>query len=350
MAADKQGGQDTLAPHVAPWKKTLVDSLVTQMSNKTVVGVVNIEGIPANQIRKIRANLKKDATFIVSKNSLMKLALLEVAKNKKGIEKMVDDIDGQCGVIMTDIDPFKLHRTLEDTKTKAPAKGGEPAPDDIIIEKGDTPFKPGPIVGDLQKAGIPAAIEGGKIVIKTTKTLVKAGEPIPKTLAPMLTKLDIFPLTLGLDLRSAYEDGTIYGKDILAVDVGEYLQNISHISKCAFNLAMNINYITKQTVVPMIQIAQSHSMNLALNASIVNSETARILLSKAHAQMLALASGMPDGLDDELKSMISARPAQPKKDGSEEKKDDNGKTEEKKEEKEEVSEEEAASGLGALFG
>ena len=197
MVADIKEEAKNIQPHTAPWKKSWVGDLVDDMKGNAVVGVVNIEGIPASQLRKIRANLKGNATFIVSKNSLLKLAINEVSKTKKGIDQLVDFIDGQCGVIMTDTDPFKLYQTLEETKTKAPAKGGELAPEDIVIEEGETPFKPGPIVGDLQKAGIPAAIDGGKIVIKSTKTLVKAGEPIPKTLAPMLTKLDIFPLTEG---------------------------------------------------------------------------------------------------------------------------------------------------------
>ena len=53
------------------------------------------------------------------------------------------------------------------------AKAGETAPEDIVIEKGPTSFKPGPIVGELQQAGIPAAIEGGKVRIRETKTVVK---------------------------------------------------------------------------------------------------------------------------------------------------------------------------------
>ena len=64
---------------------------------------------------------------------------------------------------------------MEATKSTAPAKPGDIAPEDIIVKEGETPFKPGPIVGELQKAGIPAAIEGGKIVIRKDKVLVEKG-------------------------------------------------------------------------------------------------------------------------------------------------------------------------------
>ncbi len=48
---------------------------------------------------------------------------------------------------------------LEKTKTKMAARPGETAPEDIVVSKGPTGFRPGPIVGELQQAGIPAAIE-----------------------------------------------------------------------------------------------------------------------------------------------------------------------------------------------
>ena len=47
-----------------------------------------------------------------------------------------------------------------------PARGGEIAPEDILVKKGETPFKPGPIVSEFQRAGLPAAIEKGKIIRK----------------------------------------------------------------------------------------------------------------------------------------------------------------------------------------
>ncbi|NIP34765.1 MAG: 50S ribosomal protein L10, partial [Thermoplasmata archaeon] len=96
-----------------------------------------------------------------------------------------------------------LYKMMERTKTPSPAKGGELAPNDIVIKAGDTNFKPGPVVREFQKVGIPAAIERGKVVVKKDAVLVKEGEPIPKDLATVLPRLDILPLELGLDLKAA---------------------------------------------------------------------------------------------------------------------------------------------------
>src|SRR5207245_1547002 len=86
-------------------------------------------------------------------------------------------------------------------------RGGEIAPEDLWVRGGETPFKPGPVVGELQKAGIPAAIERGKVVIRQDKLMVKAGARIPRDVAQQLARLEIFPLVVGLDLRGAQEQG-----------------------------------------------------------------------------------------------------------------------------------------------
>jgi len=247
------------------------------------------------------------------------------------------------------MNPFKLFKQLDATKTKMPARGGESSPEDIEVKAGDTPFKPGPIVGELQKAGIPAAIEQGKVVIKKDKLLVKKGDKITREVALALAKLEIFPITVGLDLHAAFEDGMVYKKDVLAVDDAVYLGRLQQAASGALNLSVFIGFPTALSIRPMLAKAHMNALNLAVNAQVANEETIKVMLSKANAQMLSLASKVSnEGLDEELKTMLSAAPKpQEPKDGG-----DEGKTEDKKEEKKEekVSEEEAAAGLGALFG
>ena len=246
------------------------------------------------------------------------------------------------------MNPFRLCKQLSATKTKMPAKGGETSPEDIEIKAGDTPFKPGPVVGELQKAGLPAAIEQGKVVIKRDKVLVKKGDAIPREVALVLSKLEIFPITVGLDLRVAFEDGTLYAKDVLEVDDLEYLARVRLAAASALNLSVYAGYATAVSVRPLLAKAHTSALNLAVNSGVVNAETIKLMLAKASAQMMALASRAPEALDEELKKAMSATPAAtPRKDdeGDSGKKDDKDKKDEEK-----VSEEEAAAGLGALFG
>lgn len=334
-----------MTAHVAPWKKEAVAALASQISKSKVVGVIDVHGVPAPAFQTMRTNLREKAQITVLKNTLLKIALEQASKDKKGIEKLAESVDGQCAIVTSDLNPFKLFKQLDATKTKMPAKGGEIAPDDIEIKAGETPFKPGPVVGELQKAGLPAAIEQGKVVIKKDKVLVKKGERIPREVALVLSKLEIYPLTVGLDLHAAYEDGMVYKKDVLAVDEVEILNMVKSAAVGALNLSVFIAYPTKQSIRPMLAKAHMDALNLAVNADIPNKETIRLMLAKANAQMLSVASKVPAALDDELKSALTNVPKPPEDRGGE------GKPAEKKEEKKEkVSEAEAAAGLSALFG
>jgi large subunit ribosomal protein L10 len=332
--------------HVAAWKKDLVKELVKDMTENPIVAIVDLHGIPGQQIQAMRAGLRGHTTLKMTKNNLLLLAIEEAAKQRPGLEGLKEFVGGQCAMVATDINPFKLFRQLEATKTPAPAKAGQLAPMDIVVPKGPTPFGPGPIIGDLQKIGIPAAIEGGKIVVKKDATLVKVGQPIPAPVAAMLPKLDILPMIVGLDLRSAFENGTVYKKDVLDIPEGYYSTMFATAAFNARALGVAIAFPTKETIVPLIAKAFRDSLSLSITAAIPTRENIEMLLAKADSQMLALAAATGSA-DERIVARLSAaasRPATPAAPAAK-------KAEEKIEEKDEkVSEEEAAAGLSALFG
>src|SRR2546422_2389509 len=123
-----------------------------------VGGSANIHGTPAPQFQATGKTLPGRATITVAKNNLLRLALQQASEKKPELIKLSDTIEGQTAVVTADINPFRLFKELEATKTRAPARGGEIAPEDLWVRAGETPFKPGPVVGEVQKAGIPAAI------------------------------------------------------------------------------------------------------------------------------------------------------------------------------------------------
>ncbi|HKZ23352.1 MAG TPA: 50S ribosomal protein L10 [Thermoplasmata archaeon] len=328
--------------HVSPVKKALVEELAKGFASSKVIGIASIKGIPAPQFQAIRRKLADRATIRVAKNNLLRLALERASSQKPDLTKLSDVIEGQTAVILADLNPFRLFKELEATKSRAPARGGEVAPEDLWVHEGETPFKPGPIVGDLQKAGIPAAIERGKVVIKKDKLLVKAGERIPREVAQNLARLEIYPLVVGLDLQGAYENGTVFRRDALAIDDALVRSQIFRAAQHALGLALTAAYPAKGTIRPLLEKAHRQALGLALASEFPTKESVKLLLAKAYSQMLSVATRAPDALDDELRSKLtaSARPAR----------ETETKPEAKKEEKKEASEEEAAAGLGALFG
>jgi large subunit ribosomal protein L10 len=330
--------------HVAAWKKQVVKELVEAMKSHNAVAVVDLHGIPSAQLQMMRQGMRPKAQIIMSRNTLVDIAIDEAAIDRPGLEQIKEFINGQCAIVATDANPFKLFREMEATKSAAPAKGGDIAPEDIEVKAGDTPFKPGPIVGELQKVGIPAGIEGGKIVIKKDKVLVKQGERISKELAVVLPKLEILPMTVGMDLIAVFEDGLIYRKDVLDIPADYYTNMLGIGSRNAMALAMESAFFVPEIMPNMLAKAYRQAVAVCTEAVFPTKDSIKILLAKAEANMLAVAKSSSEKDDEHVKQRLSAKPSSPAP--SAKKKDEP--KEEKKEEK--VSEEDAAAGLGALFG
>ncbi|MCU0861026.1 MAG: 50S ribosomal protein L10 [Methanomassiliicoccales archaeon] len=330
--------------HVAAWKKQVVKELVDAMKSHHSVAVVDLHGIPSAQLQLMRQGMRPKAAIIMSRNTLLDIAVDEAAKERPGLEKIKEYLGGQCAIVATDENPFRLFKRMESTKSAAPARPGDIAPEDIEVKAGDTPFKPGPIVGELQKVGIPAGIEGGKIVIKKDKVLVKQGDAISAELAAVLPKLEILPMTVGMDLRAVYEDGLIYKKEVLDVPADYYTGMLAMASRNAMALAVEVAYFAPETMSPLLAKAYRSAVAVSSEAAFPTKDTVQFLLAKAEASMLALAARVPELGDERVKARLSATPPSPAPSSS--------KKEEPKEEKKEekVSEEDAAAGLGALFG
>jgi len=274
--------------HIAEWKHGEVKELTDLITNNKVIGIVEIGGIPAPQMQRMRKNLYGTATIRSAKNSLILRAFDNAEKQIKGISGLKELVTGQTAVIGTDLNSFKLFSQIKSSRTMAPARGGETAAHDIEIKAGETPFKPGPIVGELQKAGIPAAIQEGKVVIKTDKVIVPKGEKIPTDVAQMLTRLEIFPIDIGMTLHAVFEDGYIFKPDVLDINIDEIIGRMKQASTNAFNLAIETSWFNELTIKLLIKKAYSNAYALAIEQGIVTKDTIKNLISKAHTNMLAL--------------------------------------------------------------
>ena len=330
--------------HVADWKKEKVAELEDLTNSHEIIGIVNLADIPAKQLQTMRKSLGDNAILKMSRKNFIKIALEN--SDKEEVEGLADYLEGQPAMVFTKMNPFKLFKILEDSKTEAPAKAGSIAPADIVVQAGDTSFTPGPILGELQQVGIPAKIDKGSIVVTDDAKIVDEGEEIPKAVADILTKLEIHPMEVGIDLLAVCEGDTIYTADVLAIDEEETIQTLANAYQSAINLSVYAGILNSESAPLLIQKAARDALNLAINANILTSETTDKILSKAYAQMLAVAKllsseAIDDELNEKLNSQAAAAPVAV---------EDNTEEPEEEEEEEEDAAESAAAGLGALFG
>lgn len=330
--------------HVADWKKEKVAELEDLTNSHEIIGIVNLADIPAKQLQTMRKSLGDNAILKMSRKNFIKIALEN--SDKEEVEGLADYLEGQPAMVFTKMNPFKLFKILEDSKTEAPAKAGSIAPADIVVPAGDTSFPPGPILGELQQVGIPAKIDKGSIVVTDDAKIVDEGEEIPKAVADILTKLEIHPMEVGIDLLAVCEGDTIYTADVLAIDEEETIQTLANAYQSAINLSVYAGILNSESAPLLIQKAARDALNLAINANILTSETTDKILSKAYAQMLAVAKllsseAIDDELNEKLNSQAAAAPVAVEY---------NTEEPEEEEEEEEDAAESAAAGLGALFG
>ena len=273
--------------HLPEWKREEVEQIKELASSHELIGLVDIYGIPAKQFQQIRRNLHGNAVVKVARNTLVAHAFNELGGQFIDLNEKVTE---HSALIFASGNPFKLFKSLEQTKTRRAAKAGEITPEDIVVSEGPTSFKPGPIVGELNSAGIPAAIDGGKVKIKQTKTVVKAGEAVSAKQADVLSKLDIKPMPVGLSLVAVCYEGEIYLPDVLAVDDEAYKAKITLAASQAFNLAVNAAVPTPCAAVTEAQIAKAvrEARNLGVEAPIYEKGVIEMIIGKAYRQASAL--------------------------------------------------------------
>jgi large subunit ribosomal protein L10 len=310
--------------HIPEWKVKDVEELIEKISKSRVVGVVGVREIPASNLQQMRGSLRGNVEIRMVRNTIARRALEASAPE---IRPLADFIEDQTALIFSNDNAFKLNSLLEKGKQPMPIKAGSRAPKDIVVEAGETTFSPGPMVGKLQAAGIPAAIKGGKVVINQRITLAKEGKIVPAKTADILKTMEIFPRNVGLELRAAFEGGLIFKSKDLSINVDSKIAELCNASATALSFAVEIGYTTPVTIGPMLQKAQTKARALVLEAAIPVPSMMEFILAKAAANAKAI-----DTIARGETAPAAAAPAA------------------KKEKEEKKDEGDTAAGLGALFG
>lgn len=276
---------------VKQWKKDQVKKF-KEMFEEPVVGIISLEGLPSAQFQEIKKELRGKAEIKVGRRTLIKRAINKV--EKEGIKDLEEHLEGPCGIIASEKDPFRLYKTLQEKKSEAKAKPGKTVEKEVTVPEGPTNLQPGPILGNLQKASIPAQIKGDKIVVNQDKKLLEPGDEVTEDIAIALNTLDIKPLEVGIEIKAILEEGTIFTPEDLHVDEEETLKELQLASQKALNLSIESNYFNKESVEQLISKAGQEALNLSLDVGIINKDTIEKKLAEAYSQAKSLSHQVED--------------------------------------------------------
>ncbi len=223
-----------------------VERVLDLINSHRTIGIIDLHRMPTRELKEIKRKLKDKTVVTVTKKTLFKIAIER--SGKKNLEKLIDYFPAYMGLVFSNLDAFKTFKLVKEMKSATFAREGDVAEKDIEVKAGPTNLSPGPVIGELNKVGLPVGIEGGRIVVKKDTVLVKAGETISKEVASVLQKLGIPAKEIGLKVQALYEDGEVYPKDILEL-VGEpMVEEMRKAINRAINLSIAIEYPTKETV------------------------------------------------------------------------------------------------------
>lgn len=240
-----------------------VEDLAELIRNYPVVGIINLYKTPASALQKIKKELKGKAVIKVAKKSILDFAL-----EKAGKANLKEFVVGYPAIILANINPFKLSLFLQKKKTPASAKPGDIPTKDIEVKAGPTDWPPGPAISTLTKVKIPAKVESGKIAVMRDVVVLKAGEKVSLDLASALQLLKIEPMEVGLNAVAIEEAGVVYKKEQFFVDEEKIISDVQIAIRNAFNLAINSEYTTKDTIGFILAKAQMQAKQLATEAKI----------------------------------------------------------------------------------
>jgi len=317
--------------------------LVDLIQNSKAVGIIKLEPIKGSVVQDMRASLRNDGnTLVIAKNTLMRLAIEKA--NISGTEQLLPYIKGSCAFLFSNGSAFAVAKFLQENKFPAPARAGQVAPVNVVIEKMNTGVGPGSFINELNSVGLPTRIERGTIAISETTTVLKAGEVVSRGLTSILQRLGITPFEVGLTLEVVVQDGQFLDKEALLTDWAGY---IAAAHQQALNLAFEIGYVTEETTLPLLTKAHRQALSLAVESGYVTEDNADYVLGAAQAKVVALIAAInnadPNALPSDLADLATAAPEPTEVKDKEEEQS----TEEEPEE-EDVSEEDM--GLGSLFG
>ncbi|MDA7941880.1 MAG: 50S ribosomal protein L10 [Nitrosopumilus sp.] len=246
-----------------------------------VVALVRMEKVRSAQVLPLRRLLKGKALLVSIKDRVAKKALAG--------SEIASRLQGQCMLVFTDISPFRLNVLLAKNRVMMAARGGDVASMDVVVTARNTGIAPGPMLTEFKDAGIPTKIDQGTIWIAKDTTPVKKGEVINEKLASMLSKLDIKPVEAGIALDAAIEDGRMYTREELVVDVEAALEGISAAHAEAVSLSVEAAYPVEESIRMLLGIAAGRARSLAAESGYVSPDTIEDVLQRAGSRASALA-------------------------------------------------------------
>jgi len=273
---------------VKEWKTQKVKELVAKIKGYPVIGIVDFHSLPAKQLQVMKKKLKQSGVVLEMTRKRILQRVVE-SSDKKNIKSLVEYMGTMPALIISNIDPFRLAKIINDNKSPAPAKPGQKSPKNITVPAGLTSFTPGPIIGELGALGVKTKVEGGKLAIIQDAVIIKKDQEISEEAAGILKRLGIEPMEIGLSIIHVWENGIIFTAEQLQINEKAFVEKLKQAHGAAIALSINASIPVKETIAALLQKMHSQALALSLNTGIITDQTREDIVRKAESQAFSLA-------------------------------------------------------------
>jgi large subunit ribosomal protein L10 len=270
-------------------KRMMYDELQELPKSYGVIALSKMTKVRATQLMMIRKKLRNDLKILIIKNKVAQRAF-EKVKNVPGLESLSKELEGQCGLIFTQISPFKLNLIFDQNKVFLPAKGGDIASKEISIPAGNTGITPGPVLSEFKEANVPTKINQGSIWVNRDTVIARKGDVISQKLASLMSKLNIKPIEAGIALNFAIAAGLLLRESDLKINLEQYRNEMSRSFQEALALATEAGYLTSETVIPLLLKTHQKAVVLASESAYISQDTVALVLPRAQSKAYTVAN------------------------------------------------------------
>jgi large subunit ribosomal protein L10 len=274
-------------------KRLMYQEMMKFPKEYRALAISNLNKVRGSQLMQLRKKFRGDIKLRVVKNKVV-LRAFEKIGDVPRLPEFSNRLEGQCLLLFTNTNPFRLNLLFDKSKIFLPAKGGDIAPTEIIVYAGNTGITPGPVLSEFKEANVPTKIDQGSIwVVKDTR-VARPGDQISQKLASLLSKLGVKPIEAGISVSCALADGLLFTEQDLRIDLDAFVKEVAKGAFEGLNLAIVCGYLTPETVGPLILQAGHEALNLSVSVGYITDETVKSILSSAHAQSLSVSNILKD--------------------------------------------------------
>jgi large subunit ribosomal protein LP0 len=225
-------------------RKQLYFSKLVQLLNEySKIFIVGADNVGSNQMQKIRKSLRGKGVVLMGKNTMIRKAIRGHLQNNPNLESLLPFVRGNIGFVFSKDDLNAVKKVISENKVAAPAKAGAIAPCDVVVPAGNTGLEPTQ-TSFFQALNIGTKINKGQIEISNNVNLIKTGDRVGASEAGLLAKLNIKPFAYGLAIKNVWDNGAVYGPEVLELTDEAIVAKFNNGVKNIAALGLAIGYPT----------------------------------------------------------------------------------------------------------